>query len=203
MSLRMGYSKRNLFTTSLAFAGVLLITSLPAFSQAPAASYSQASSHFVPQVSDRVTAEVVRNRQIGNLEHNYYDSKDDIVLKIKLSNSDSSIAFNDLKGEVFIVGSSISEHDKLKLLGTEKFDCSLPARGHFEYVTQRIVTEYDKFNYGSAPDTHYHGFKYDGWVLRLHDTTGKVVLAKATTPGLLKIADKIATQSLNVEFDRK
>lgn len=209
LHMRTNTSKRS-FTATFAIIGLATFGYFQNHAAAvePAASGSASPITAAPQskikFSDRATLEVVRNKKINNTS-GYYDSKDQIELKIKLANTDVKIPFENLKGEIYIFAGSISNPNILKMLGSEKFDFSLPARGNYEFVTKEVVTTYDKTNYGgarSANDTHYHGFRYTGWLVRIRDASGAILLDKSTTPILLRLANKAADLKVNQEFNK-
>jgi hypothetical protein len=113
----------------------------------------------------------------------YDDKRERIELRVKLNNADTKLSADKFKGEIFIFAESIVDRSALKLLAVEPFDFSLPPRGNHEFITPEVVTMYDTT--GAR-----FGHKYEGWVLRLHDNSGKVVVTKSSSPTLLKSMEK-------------
>ncbi|MEI6070787.1 MAG: hypothetical protein WCS31_03265 [Verrucomicrobiae bacterium] len=148
--------------------------------------------------SDRVSVEVVRQKTTRAAD-GYDDKRDNIRMKVKLTNSDPSKAFEKNRGTIFILAENLNDRNSMKVLGSESFDFSLPALGSFETVTAQVTSG----AYDQERDASRFGFRYGGWYLRIVDADGNVVVEKATTPGILKMAESIMQTEAGREFVRK
>lgn len=146
-----------------------------------------------PKFKDRVTAEVVRSKKTRIEGGDWDDKTDRIVLKVKLTNSDPKIEFNNLKGEIYIFAKGIVDSRSIKLLGSEKFDFSLSARGEHELQTHEVVTAYD------TTDARF-GYQYQGWIVRIRDASGALLLEKATNTTLSRNAAELVKLQVNAEL---
>lgn len=147
------------------------------------------------KLGERIGVEVVRMKK-SRVEGGDFDDKTDrIELKVKLSNSDTSVSAENLKGEIYVLAESILDRSALKLLGSQTFNFSLPARGTHELATDELVTAYDTT--GAR-----FGYKYEGWILRIRDAAGNLVAVKSSSPTLLKNAEKITALAVGRDFDR-
>ena len=152
--------------------------------QAPAAKFDQ-----------RVQVEVVRAKKTRIEGGDFDDKRDRIVLKVKLTNSDTAAAYNDCKGELYIWAEHIVNRKAFKLLGKEQFTFSLPARGTHTFTSTEVETAWDKTD-------AIFGAKYDGWVLVVRDSEGTILLKKATTPVWLPVAEKLRDLQAGTSYDR-
>jgi hypothetical protein len=132
----------------------------------------------------RVNAEVVRVKKTRIEGGDFDDKKDRIVLKVKLTNSDMKLSYPNYKGEIYMLAESMIRRQTLQLLGSEKFEFSLEPRGTFEHQTEEVVTAWD--NSGAI-----FGAKYDGWIFLVRDSSGEIVLKKASSPTNLQYLDKL------------
>ncbi|MEI6278497.1 MAG: hypothetical protein WCQ16_03810 [Verrucomicrobiae bacterium] len=148
--------------------------------------------------SDRVTVEVVRQKTVRAVD-TYDDKQDDIRMKVKLTNSDPSKAFDKNRGTIYILAEDLENPTKTKVLGIESFDFSLPALGNFEKITSQVTSG----RYDQERNSSRSGFRYGGWYLRIVDGDGGVVVEKATTPSILKRAESIIKTKVGGEFSRK
>lgn len=147
------------------------------------------------KLGERLVAEVVRNKR-SRIEGGDWDDKmDRIELKVKIANTDPQLSMSGLKGEIFVFAESILDRSAVKLLISQTFDLSLAPRGTFEFMTSQVDTAYDTT--GAR-----FGHKYEGWVLRLWDSAGAVVLSKATSPNLLKLVEHAGSMSKDATYDR-
>ena len=69
------------------------------------------------------------------------------------------------------------------------------SRGTSNVTTGEVVSQWD--NTGAR-----FGAKYDGWVLIVRDSTGKIVMKKATNPTWLPLAEKLGTVQVKTFFDK-
>jgi len=148
------------------------------------------------RVAERIDIEVVRQKRSRIEGGDYDDKKERIELKVKLANTDTRLAADKFAGEIFIFGESILDRSATKLLGVESFTFSLPPRGTHEFITPEIETMYDTT--GAR-----FGHRYEGWVLRLRDGSGNIVLAKSSSPTLLKAMEKGEGLAKDKTYDRK
>ncbi len=146
----------------------------PPFQPASSPESAIASSTKI-QMKDRVRAEVVRQRKTRIEGGDYDDKVERIALKIKLSNSDPKLSFENLRGTIYVFAEDIRRPGSHRLMTIQKFKASLPARGNFEFVTTEVENAYD---------TTYAkwGYKYSGWILAIHGADGKLELLKSTSP---------------------
>jgi len=147
------------------------------------------------KIGERIAVEVVRQKRSRIEGGDFDDKKDRIILKVKLSNTDTTISGENLKGEICVLGESILDRNAVKMLGKQEFTFSLPPRGAHELLTEEVETAYDTT--GAR-----FGHRYEGWVLRVRDGAGNLILEKSNSPSLIKIAAKISEVAVNSEFDR-
>ncbi len=147
------------------------------------------------RIGERMAVDIVRMKK-SRIEGGDWDDKTDrIELKVKLTNRDISLSADNLKGEIYIFAESILDRSALKLLAVQNFEFSLSARGTHERVTDEVVTTYDTTG-------GRFGYKYEGWLLRIRDQAGSLVLLKSSSPSLLKNAEKISTLTTGSDYDR-
>lgn len=161
----------------------------------PAAVASVSSEASSVKPAERITVEVVRKKATRTEGGDWDDKKDRISLKVKFVNLDSKIAFDNFKVEVYTYGQSILDPKITKLLGAQTFPFSLPAFGKHEISTDECTTEYDTT--GAR-----FGYQYQGWIIRIHDAKGNLVIEKATNPTLAKSAEKLIKLRVNQETAR-
>jgi len=147
------------------------------------------------KIGERLGVEVVRMKRSRIEGGDFDDKRERIELKVKLTNTDTKLSADQSKGEIFIFAESILDRTALKLLAVEAFDFSLPPRGIHEFVTPEVVTTYDTT--GAR-----FGHKYEGWVLRIRDKTGDLVLTKSSSPTLLKGSEKATALTKDALYDR-
>jgi hypothetical protein len=147
------------------------------------------------KAGERITLEVVR-RKLSRIEGGDWDDKKDrISLRVKFANSDSKLAFENYEAEVYTFAQSILDPRFTKLLGKQTFKFSLPPFGKHEVATDECVTAYD------TTDARF-GHQYQGWIVRIRDAQGNLVIEKATTPSLAKAAEKLVNLRVNEEINR-
>ena len=164
--------------------------------RSPSPSPSATPARNQVRFADRVTIEVIRNRKAGSVSSS--ESKEEVVLKVKLLNNDSRNSFETMKGEIYLFSENISNRNQLRLLGSQTFDFSLAVRGHFELLTDPVSVTFEK----QTNEARAHGFRYDGWFLRIRDAGGAVVAERANPQSLIKLSDKIEKIPTETEFDR-
>ena len=147
------------------------------------------------KIGERIAVEVVRQKRSRIEGGDFDDKKDRIVLKVKLGNTDTTISGDNLKGVICVLGESIMDRNAVKMLAKQEFTFSLPPRGAHELLTEEVETAYDTT--GAR-----FGHRYEGWVLRVRDSAGNVIMEKSSSPSALKIAAKISEVEVNSEFDR-
>jgi hypothetical protein len=147
------------------------------------------------KVTDKLAVEVLRMKRSRIEGGDFDDKKEHIAFKVKLANGDKDLPIEPLKAEFYVFAESILDRAALKLLGSEQFDFTIPPRGTHDVETKELQTMYDTT--GAR-----FGYKYEGWVLRLRDTGGKLVMAKASSPTLLKNMEKAASLKEGQSYDR-
>jgi hypothetical protein len=147
------------------------------------------------KAAERITLEVVR-RKLTRIEGGDWDDKKDrISLKVKFANLDSKLSFNEFKAEVYTFAQSILDPRMTKLVGSQTFTFSLPPFGKHEINTDECVTAYDTTN-------ARFGHQYQGWIVRIRDASGNLMIEKATNPTLAKSAEKLVNLQVNQETTR-
>jgi hypothetical protein len=147
------------------------------------------------KIGERLQADVVRMKR-SRIEGGDFDDKlEKIELKLKLSNTDTKISADKLTAEIYIFGESILDRAATKLLHMQTFQFSLPPRSSHEETTEEVETAYD------TTDARF-GHKYEGWVLRIKDSTGATIFTKSTTQALLKGVEKNTKLAKNKSYDR-
>ena len=146
------------------------------------------------KIGNRVAMDVVRQKRSRIEGGDFDDKKDRISLKVKISNTDTTSA-EGLKGQICVLGESILDRRAVKMLAKQEFTFSLPARGSHELLTDEVETAYDTT--GAR-----FGYRYEGWLLRIHDSAGNLVAEKSTSPSLIKQASKVTDMAVGSSFDR-
>jgi hypothetical protein len=181
--------------------GSVIPTSVAAVAPAPMPATATPSAHAKPEASDeqklasKVVVEVVRNRRSRVQGGDFDDKTEKVEMKVKLSNPDLYISADKWKGEIQVFAESILDRSVVKLIITQQFDISIPARGNHEFITDEAATMYDTT--GAR-----FGFKYDGWVLKVKDSGGKVLITKTSSPSLLTGMEKAASLEKDKTYDR-
>lgn len=148
-----------------------------------------------PTFEQRVQVEVVRDKKTRVQGGDFDDRTDRISFTLKLTNTDTKVAFADCKAEFFVFAQSILNRKAFQLLGSDKFDFSLAPRGVHTFVSTEVVTMWDKT--GAK-----FGSQYDSWVLVVRDKDGKVLLKKSTSPTWLPVADKLGGLQKDSFYER-
>jgi hypothetical protein len=147
------------------------------------------------KAAERIMLEVVRKKLTRIEGGDWDDKKDRISLRVKFSNSDSKLSFDGYKAEIYTFGQSILDPRMTKLLGKQTFTFSLPPFGKHEVSTDECVTAYD------TTDARF-GHQYQGWIVRIKDKAGNLVIEKATNSTLAKSAEKLTNLQVNHETAR-
>jgi hypothetical protein len=71
----------------------------------------------------------------------------------------------------------------------------LAPRQVVEHQTKQVSTRFDKTG-------AIFGYSYDGWVIVVKDSSGKIIHAKSTSPTLEKVADKVDKLTQGMCFDK-
>jgi hypothetical protein len=162
---------------------------------APAATQSVLTSPNAARIAGRIAVDVQRMKQTRIDGGDYDDKKDRIKLKVRLTNTDVAATADRFRGQIHVLGESILDRTAMKLLAAQSFDFTLPPRGTHEMTTDEVATAFDTTGLR-------FGFRYEGWVLQLYDSTGAVVLVKASVPTLAKNAAKISGLTVGKSHDR-
>jgi hypothetical protein len=147
------------------------------------------------RLAQRLSIETIPKKTTRIEGGDFDDKKDRFTLKVKFTNTDTALVADSLKAEIFIFGESILDRSIRKVLATEEFTFSLPAHGVHEVATKEVATAYDKT--GAK-----FGFEYEGWFLRVRNSSGAIITVKASLPTLLKSADKIVGLKVDGQYDR-
>lgn len=163
-------------STVMLQASLLLLAAftLPASAQSPASSALEQRVQFVATRSKKTRV------QGGDFD----DKTDRISFKLKFTNTDTKASFQDLQGEFYIFAESITMKKAYQVLGVEKFDLSLAPRASQEVTTAEVFTKFD------TTDARF-GAKYESWALVVRDSTGAVVMKKASLARWLGVAEKL------------
>lgn len=148
-----------------------------------------------PGFDQRVKVEAIRSKKTRIEGGDFDDKIDRIVFNLKFTNTDTQTAFLDCKADFYVLAQNIVNRRAYQLLGAEKLSISLPARATQEIATAEVTTAFDTT--GAR-----FGAKYDGWVLVVYDSTGKVIMKKATNPSWLQVAEKMGTLEVKSFFDQ-
>lgn len=148
------------------------------------------------RLGSRLALEVVRQKRSRIEGGDFDDKKDRIALKVKIANTDTKLSAENLKGEICILAESVLDRTAVKMLGKQEFTFSLPPRGNHELLTDEVETAYDNSAFAKF------GYRYEGWLLRIHDSAGNLVAEKCTSPTLIKQAAKVAGVAVGSDFDR-
>ncbi|MDQ3621332.1 MAG: hypothetical protein M3463_02435 [Verrucomicrobiota bacterium] len=144
----------------------------------------------------RVKADVARKKRTRTEGGDFDDKLDRIVFTVKLTNTETKVAFEACKGEFYVFAQSVVNPRAFQLIGSERFSFALPPRATHEFETPEWITRWDTT--GAR-----FGAKYDSWVLVIRDTTGKVILKKSSSPPWLPVADKMNELPVNSFYNRE
>ena len=158
----------------------------------PAAAQFAAASTF----EQRVTVEAVRNRVSRTQGGDFDDKLERISFTVKFKNSDLKQSFDGCKAELFVFAQSIVDRKAYQLLGVDRADFSLAARGNYDLVSNEVTTRYDTTG-------AIFGAKYEAWVLVVRDGTGKVLTKKSSSPQWVSIAEKMGTLTVGQFYTRE
>jgi len=164
----------------------------PPATQAPATPTDADRVRLAQHIAVEPVAKMATQRAGG-----FYDKRDEFELKLKFKNSDTRTSAENLKAEVYIVGESLQDPNVMRVLASEDFTFSVPARGAYEIKTKEVKTSY--YNSGS----YRSGVKFWSWFLRLRDSAGNVVKVKSSSPTLEKNADKVSGLKVETYYDKK
>ncbi|HEX8296114.1 MAG TPA: hypothetical protein VF593_07420 [Chthoniobacteraceae bacterium] len=148
------------------------------------------------QFDQRVQVDVARSRTNRVGGGDFDDKTDRISFVVKLVNSDTKASFQGHKAEFYVWAQSIVNPKAFLLLTADQSAVSLLPRGTHEFTSKEGTTMYDTT--GAR-----FGAKYDGWVLVVRDSEGKVVLKKASQASWLPAADKLNTTKEKLYYNRE
>ena len=123
------------------------------------------------------------------------DRLDRITFTVKLSNNDTRASFEDCTSEFYVLAQSIINRSAYQVLGVTPSSFSLPPRGMHSFVTEELITRWDRTN-------ARFGSQYHAWVLVIRDKAGGVLLKKASVPAWVALAEKLGTMGMGQYFDR-
>jgi len=116
-----------------------------------------------------------RRRDKGD---SYYVEIQDITCTVKLTNLNSTARAEGLKGSIVFIGRNTRKPDVYNVLSTQNFEAVVDGSGTFSKDMEPFKTSYDSDNKGAG---NLGGYQYYGYVLALHDSTGKLILTETTT----------------------
>lgn len=173
-----------------------LTTSLASSSASPNAKPVSpvANNTYLP--ASKLIVEMVRLKK-SRIEGGDYDDKIDyITLKVKIQNPDPLLPAENMRATVYIFADSILQRGARMLLGRSSFDCNLAPRANQEFTTNEFDCAYDTTN-------ARFGYKYDGWILELKNTSGKSVYTKTSSPSLEKAIPKLDSLKDKRVYDKE
>ncbi|MGJ8634005.1 MAG: hypothetical protein ACSHX7_08795 [Luteolibacter sp.] len=116
-----------------------------------------------------------------------------VGVKVAIENRNMKLKFPPSKGRIVFVGQDQKTPEKYEVLATRDFDFSIAGGATFEVELDEFVTKYDSDNKG---DGNIGGYKYEGYLLMIHDEkknllhykTVYATISKAidSNPGILK-----------------
>lgn len=151
---------------------LLLILPLLVFSQT--LSNGQTTPFPKARFASHVTVDVSRSKKTKTEGGDFDDKKDRISFKITLKNSSPSLAFDDIGVEFYLFSQNQSNTKAFRLMQVEKAKASVGPLKDWSMETPEIVSAWDNTGY-------VFGNKYKGWVLRLLDPDGNLLLEKTST----------------------
>jgi murein L,D-transpeptidase YafK len=145
----------------------------------------------------KLTVEMVRDRKtrLSKVE-SFDDKQEELRFKVKLTNTDVTVAMEKLQVKVWIFGESVLQRDRIKVFSIDEKTLTLPPRKTEEFFTTKVSYIYDNQNAAQ------YGIKYGGWVILVKDSTGAILEQRASTDRLLKNPDKLDALRLNQFYDR-
>ncbi|MCB1086182.1 MAG: hypothetical protein KDM63_03995 [Verrucomicrobiae bacterium] len=156
--------------------GMIFNTKIELFDDASRAAIEKAAPVMMPDLKVEVSVGKRRAR-IGDSS---YMKKQEITTTLKISNGSRDIDLGRSKFTVLLMGRSTSrfanrDADAGKVLAKESFEQSIPAGKMVEFESKPVMTEFDS----DFDASNIGGWEYDGYVLIIQDSEGKIVDSKS------------------------
>lgn len=131
-----------------------------------------------PAAPYKIQPGVVIGKRRRDKGDSYYMEVQDITCTVKLTNLNSTVRAEGLKGSIVFIGRNTRKPDVYNVLSTQNFEAAVDGSGTFSKDMEPFKTSYDSDNKGAG---NLGGYQYYGYVLALHDSTGKLILTETTT----------------------
>lgn len=102
-----------------------------------------------------------------------YDKKERVSFKVMLKNTSPSLSFDGMAVEFYLLSQSMKDTKAFKLVQAEKSTASLAPLKEWSMESPEYVSTW-------SPDFNW-GYKYKGWVLRILDPQGNLIVEKTST----------------------
>ncbi len=163
---------KNLLLPAAVLLGAGCLLTQPASSQG----FQRGHERFAEEEA-RIQIDADRSRQRGKDIHgDYDDQQDNISMKITLRNRDLSKTFENMEAIYMLIGRSAVDRKSCKVLDRDSFNFSLGKdreNSVFEWESKEVITTWDDTNLK-------HGERYDGWIIVLLNSEGKIAAVKAS-----------------------
>lgn len=179
--------KRAMGTTPL-----LACLLLAAAAMRPAPAHAQQALPF----ERGVKIDVIASKPAAIKGGDWDDKMQKIVLRLKFSNVDTRQVYSNYTATISALGQSAKDRSVTKVLTQEEVALTLGPRRVLEHECKPVTTRFDRTG-------AIFGFAYDGWVIVVKDSAGKVIHIKSTSPSLEKMPDKVTKLAMDQCYDRK
>ena len=185
-------------TNETAASGAESTTNKPATGGARSATNKPAASR-VQLVCDKppnleiIAQKSKRTRVIGKTDVD--DKTQTFQFTVRIRNREPVREFTGWTAHLYVYGKSV-RNDWFRMLDRTNATFNLSKGGEFSFEGRPVVLQYD-----DQEDMQY-GVKYDGYVIAIKDSDGKVVLSKSVKPAFLKILDKVEALEIDDAFDK-
>ena len=110
-----------------------------------------------------------------------------------ISNEERDFDVSGAKGSLLVLGKHVTESNQLKVLSRQDFNVDIPAGKTLKYQAKKFSSTYIDIDYSRE------GYKYNGYLLIVHNKDGKVI-ATDSTPDTFA---RFAAAALKLKTDEK
>ena len=136
----------------------------------------KAIAEAAPVMTPKLRVDVSVGRRRAREGDSSYRKTQEISVTVKVKNESRDIDLATTKFNILLVGRNMLRYsnakaDTAKLLSKEDFTKDLVAGKELEYECSPVVTSYDS----DRDSSNIGGWEYDGYVLIMQDSTGKII----------------------------
>ncbi|QIF03770.1 hypothetical protein [Roseimicrobium sp. ORNL1] len=159
-------------------------------------SLSPASAQQALPFERGVKIDVIASKPAAVKGGDFDDKLQRITLRLKFSNLDTRQSYANYTATVSAFGQSAKDRTVTKVLLQESIPLTVEPRKAVEHECKAVKTKFDRTG-------AIFGYSYDGWIIVVKDSTGKIVQVKSTAPSLEKLPDKVDKLAEGKCYDRK